>query len=54
MSIKGYVHFHVYDRDGRYLGGLDASHAGNALAGARDVYGRESDVWFVSRLVYKP
>ena len=44
---KGYTRFHAYDRDGWYLGPVDASYARNALEGAHDMY-QGLNVWFVS------
>ena len=49
----GYKRFHVYDRDNQYMGNIHASHAHNALMGARDVYSMTPDrstvlhVWYV-------
>lgn len=44
---KGYTRFHAYDRNGWYIGPIDASYARNALEGAHDMY-RGLNVWFVS------
>jgi len=49
----GYTRFHVYDRDNQHMGNIHASHAHNALMGARDLYGKTPDrstvlhVWYV-------
>ncbi len=50
----GYTRFNVYDRDNQYMGNIHASHAHNALMGARDVYSMTPDrgqprlhVWYV-------